>query len=386
MKQTTPQIETPACETIPALDEAWTFEGGAPIDQDLGASRRRRHQFAFGRGRSNANLWRGFRKVVFAILILALVALTGGMTYEAIGRLSDARRFPVRGRIVDIGGYGLNINCTGSGSPTVILESGLGEPARSWIGIQSGVERFTRVCSYDRAGYGQSDPGPQPRSSLQIARELHSLLEKTQTPGPYVLVGHSFGGYNVRVYAGLYRNEVSGVVLVDSSHEDQERFEPASVHEEARGLQKLAPFVPLLRFFGVLRLRDKFQPATVTGSKLSQAAMQEVSALRLRPNFLPTALREYASLATLSASQVRSAGDLGDLPLMVLTAGQATDNGSSDLDGFRKVWLDELQPSLVKLSRRGRQVVVQDSDHEIPYKDPEAIVRAIQSVWAEARH
>jgi hypothetical protein len=114
--------------------------------------------------------------------------------------------------------------------------------------------------------------------------------------------------------------------------------------------------------------------------------MQEVSALRLRPNFLPSVLREYASLPTLSASQVRSAGDLGDLPLMVLTAGRATDDGNSDLDAFRKAWLDELQPSLVKLSRRGRQVVVQDSDHEIPYKDPEAIVRAIQSVWAEARH
>ncbi len=340
----------------------------------------------FGKGRSNANLWRDFRKVLFAMLLLALVALAGGMTYEAIGRLSDARRFPVRGRMVDIGGYRLNINCTGSGSPTVILDSGLGEPARSWIGVQAEVERSTRVCSYDRAGYGESDPGPQPRSSLQIARELHALLQRAQVLGPYVLVGHSFGGYNVRVYAGLYPNEVSGVVLVDSSHEDQDRFEPASAREEARGLQKLAPFVPLLRFFGVLRLRDKFQPTTMTGSKLSPAVMQEVSALRLRPDFLPTVLREYALLPILSASQVRSAGDLGDLPLMVLTAGQATDNGSSDSDGFRKAWLDELQPSLRKLSRRGRQVIVEDSDHEIPYKDPGAIVRAIQSVLAEARH
>ena len=147
--------------------------------------------------------------------------------------------------MVDIGGYRLNILCTGIGTPAVILDSGLGEPALSWIGVQTGVERSTRVCSYDRAGYGHSDPGPHPRSSLQIATELHALLEKSKTPGPYVLVGHSFGGYNVRVYAGLYRDEVAGVVLVDSSHEDQGRFEPASARDQARGLQTLAPFVPL---------------------------------------------------------------------------------------------------------------------------------------------
>jgi len=335
----------------------------------------------------NANLSRRFRKVLSAIAILTLATLTGGMSYEAIGRISDARRFPVRGQMVDVGGYRLNINCTGVGTPTVILDSGLGEPALSWIGVQSGVERFTRVCSYDRAGYGHSDPGPHPRSSLQVARELlHALLQKSQTPGPYVLVGHSFGGYNLRVYTGLYRNEVSGIVLVDSSHEGQEQFKPASVRDQARGLQRLTPFVPLLRFFGVLRLRDKLQPTTVTRSKLSQAAMQEVSALALRPNFLPAVLQEYATLGTESATQVRSAGNLWDLPLMVLTAGQATDPGNRDLDGFRKAWLEELQPSLARLSRRGHQVVVQDSDQMTPYKNPEAIVRAIQSVWAEARH
>jgi pimeloyl-ACP methyl ester carboxylesterase len=332
------------------------------------------------------NLSRRFRKAVSAIAILTLAMLTGGMSYEAIGRVSDARRFPVRGQMVDIGGYRLNINCTGVGTPTVILDSGLGEPALSWMGVQQGVERFTRVCSYDRAGYGHSDPGPYPRSSLQIARELHALLQKSQMPGPYVLVGHSFGGYNLRVYTDLYRNEVSGIVLVDSSHEDQEQFEPPSVRDQARGLQRLTPFVPLLRFFGVVRLHDKLQPTTITGSKLSQAAMQEISALALRPNFLPTVLQEYATLGTESATQVRSAGNLGDLPLMVITAGQATDPGNRDLDGFRKAWLEKLQPSLARLSRRGHQIVVEDSDHMIPYRNPDAIIREIQNVCAEARH
>ena len=210
----------------------------------------------------NANLSRRLRKSLISLVILAMV-LAVGMTYEAIGRVSDARRFPVAGQMVDVGGYRLNIYCTGIGTPTVILESGLGENARSWLGVQQGVERFTRVCSYDRAGYGRSDPGPQPRSSAQIAKGLHTLLINSKTPGPYVLVGHSFGGYNVRVNTGLYRNEVSGVVLVDSSHEDQQRFEPVSVSKTAAGLQTLAPFVPSLRFFGVLRLRDRLRPTTI---------------------------------------------------------------------------------------------------------------------------
>jgi len=332
----------------------------------------------------NSGLARKFRKALFVIAIFVLALLTGGMTYEVIGRISDSHKYPVRGRMVDVGGYRLNINCTGVGSPTVILESGLGEQAQSWVEVQRGVEGFTRVCSYDRAGYGRSDPGPQPRSSAQIAKELHTLLINSKTPGPYVLVGHSFGGYNVRVYSGLYRNEVSGVVLVDSSHEDQERFEPASVRKTAAGLQTLAPFVPSLRFFGVLRLRDGLRPTTIPDSKLSEATMQELSALALRPNYLPAVLREYAVLGTDSATQVRSAGNLGDLPLIVLTAGRPTDPGNRDLDGFRKAWMEILQPSLANLSPRGQQVVVMDSDHMIPYEDPDAIVGAIRSVWTEA--
>src|SRR5437660_1014957 len=105
-------------------------------------------------------LSRRYRKVLISIVSMPVLLLAGGMMYEVAGRVSDARRFPVHGRMVDIGGYRLNIDCTGAGGPTVILDSGLGEPARSWSGVQTGVARFTRVCSYDRAGYGASDAGP----------------------------------------------------------------------------------------------------------------------------------------------------------------------------------------------------------------------------------
>jgi pimeloyl-ACP methyl ester carboxylesterase len=329
--------------------------------------------------KTNRSSW--LRKILASFAFLALAALASGMTYEAIERMSDDRRFPARGRMVDVGGYRLNINCTGSGSPTVILESGLGEPARSWAAVQSGAERFTRVCSYDRAGYGWSDPGPEPRSSLRIARELHTLLVNSGMPGPYVLVGHSFGGFNVRVFTGLYPSEVAGMVMVDSSHEDQERFQAPSLRRGADRLERMAPFVPLLRFFGVLRLRAKLQPDNGAVSRLPDAAMQEISALALRPHSLTTFLQEYALFGSESASEVRAAGDLGDLPLIVLTAGQPANPPDPDVFRFRKAWVEQLQPSLRRLSRQGTQLLLEHSDHMIPYRDPDAIVQAIHTVW-----
>ena len=150
----------------------------------------------------NANLSQRLWKAFVAMLIMALVVLTGGMAYEAIGRLLDARPFPVRGRMVDIGRYRLNINCTGIGSPAGILESGLGESARSWIGVQSGVERFTRVCSYDRAGYGQSEPGPQPLQPSNCQRATYSIRENADARA--ICTGRAFLWWLQR--AGLYRS------------------------------------------------------------------------------------------------------------------------------------------------------------------------------------
>ena len=103
-------------------------------------------------------------------------------------------REPPPGKLVDIGGYQLHINCTGKGSPTVILEAGLGGDSRSWHEVQPEIAEFAQVCSYDRAGLGWSDPGPKPRTSQQIVKELHRLLAKADIQSPYVLVGHSFGG------------------------------------------------------------------------------------------------------------------------------------------------------------------------------------------------
>ena len=137
-------------------------------------------------------------------LVTVLLAVSGAL-YETIGRWRDVQRFRHRGHLVQAGLIRMNIDCSGQGSPTVILESGLGGASVDWLMVQPEVAKFTRVCSYDRAGYGWSDPGPEPRSSLQIAHELKQLLQAASETGPYILVGHSMGGYDIRVYTGQYR-------------------------------------------------------------------------------------------------------------------------------------------------------------------------------------
>src|SRR5829696_10339136 len=165
-----------------------------------------------------------------ASLVSLMVLMLVGYIYEPIAEAADAKAYPPPGQLVDVGGYRLHINCTGSGSPTVVIESGWGDSSAAWGWVQPEVAKTTRVCTYDRAGMGWSEPSPEPRTAREFAKELHTLLAKANEPGPYVLVGHSMGGYTVRVYAHDYPEEVVGLVFVDPqnlSTENASTFNPA---------------------------------------------------------------------------------------------------------------------------------------------------------------
>ena len=171
--------------------------------------------------------WDTVKWVVLTLFAFAVGAAGTGATYQGIAVWRDARRFPQHGKSVRAGALRLNLDCSGersaSGRPIVILDSGIGIPALGWIKVQPEAAKFARVCSYDRAAYGWSDTGPEPRSSSQIATELKILLSAAGEKGPYILVGHSFGGFNVRVFTALYPTDVSGVVFVDGAPEDEEK-------------------------------------------------------------------------------------------------------------------------------------------------------------------
>lgn len=316
---------------------------------------------------------RNIALIVGGLLILLAIV---GASYEVLARRADARRFPEPGRLVDAGGFRLKLNCTGAGSPTVVLESGLGDVSVEWQPVQSGVAKFTRVCSYDRAGYGGSDAGPKPRTSTQIAQELRSLLKNAGEKPPFIFVGHSFGGYNVRVFNGRFPDEVAGLILVDSVQEDQYKLLPPVWNQVGAALRahyrSQARWAPLLVDLGVERLI------------LQARGQAKNSYLYLQTKYLAARSDELEHIQ-ISAEQARAAGSLGDKPLVVLTAGKKPAAGTlglseQDWDEYQRVWADDLQLRLARLSSRGKREVVEDSGHDIPSERPDAIVNAVREI------
>jgi len=183
----------------------------------------------------------------FLIRAAALVALlcVAGAVYQALSERRDLREHPAPGELVDVGGHRLHLHCVGSGKPTVLLEAGLGNDVNHWSLVQLAVAEFTRVCAYDRAGLGWSDPGPLPRDAPRVVDELGRLLERSGESPPYVLVGHSNGGPYVRLYAAAHPERIAGLVLVDPNPENAPDCEelPTSAHALYESLVALPPWV-----------------------------------------------------------------------------------------------------------------------------------------------
>jgi pimeloyl-ACP methyl ester carboxylesterase len=343
------------------------------------------------------------KSIALIVVVLVAGAAATGAGYQAVGEWRDARRFPQHGRSVQAGKTRLNIDCSGdrsgSGYPVVILDSGIGVPAIGWIKVQPEVAKFARVCSYDRAGYGWSDPGPNPRTSVQIANELKSLLTAAGEKGPYVLVGHSFGGFNIRVYTNLFPADVLGLVLVDGAHEDEDKridelLPPAVLQQEARSdlwNARLGQFLtPLSIHLGIQRL----QVATGWGSpsygvleatrSLPKEFRLELLYLRQTDRFRRAIAGESAAFAQ-SIGQVRAAGNLGDRPLIVLTAGIPYEPDplltKTEMEQQDNLWINVLQVQEAHLSTKGRQIIVPNSGHMIPFERPDTVVAAIREVW-----
>jgi pimeloyl-ACP methyl ester carboxylesterase len=286
---------------------------------------------------------------------LVVVAAIAGATYQWVATRRDLARTPPPGGLVDVGGHRLHIWCSGSGTPSVILETGLGGSSADWGFVQPQVAKFTSVCSYDRAGMGYSDPGPSPRTMRRIASELSQLLARTGVTEPVVLVGASIGGLAVRLLASEHPERVTGLVLVDASHEDQDAQLP-----------RVAPFVPLLSSLGIFRLLGvTFGPPPGT---LAPAVRGFAEATVFRAAAYRTAVDEFTHLRQ-SAEEVRATRRQLNIPVIVVTAGRGTD----------AAWL-KLQQDQVALSQRGCQIIAKESGHGIALGQPEVVVRAVQSI------
>jgi pimeloyl-ACP methyl ester carboxylesterase len=291
--------------------------------------------------------------------LIGVTALTGA-TYQWLATRKDLAATPPPGHLVDIGGYRLHLWCTGDGAPAVILDTGLGGSTPDWGFVQPDVARFTRVCSYDRAGMGYSDPGPSPRTARRIASELAELLARSGIGGPVVLVGASIAGFDVRVFASDHPDRAAGLVLVDASHEDQ-------AHEVPR----MARLVPLLSTMGVLRLFGISFGQRV--ESLAPSVRQFARATSFRAAGYQAAADEIIHIRE-SASEVRSSRRKLTIPVLVVTGGRGADEN----------WR-QLQRDQASLSERGCLMIAEQSGHVVPIDQPEVIVDAIRIVVETAR-
>jgi pimeloyl-ACP methyl ester carboxylesterase len=298
-------------------------------------------------------------------LIIGIVTLAAiGAAYQTIANQVDKSAYPPPGQMVDVGGYQLHLYCTGAnvnGSPTVILEQGLGGISSGWALVQPEVAKGTRVCSYDRAGMGWSDSSSEPSDAQHIAQELHTLLQNAAIPGPYVLVGWSVGGLYAREYAGQYGDEVVGLVLLDSSHPDQWTSTPEG-QAKFESNAKIYSVAPILVRLGVIRVMGLLQP----GSGLPTPYNEQLKASFAATKDWDAQTAEFlASLAT--TTQVRESGSLDDIPLFVLTA---TEHGTPPNE--EQLW-QGWQVDLASLSTNSLHQIVEGADHDSFWRDPEMV-------------
>jgi pimeloyl-ACP methyl ester carboxylesterase len=268
-----------------------------------------------GELRSRVGRWLLYPVITF----LGLASIGGG--YETVREAADARAYPIPGQLIDVGEHRLHLSCTGSGSPTVVLEPGAGNMSSSLGWIAPAVARDTRVCVYDRAGRGWSESADASQDGLQIATDLHTLLQRGQVPGPYVLAGHSFGGLYVLTFAARYPDEVAGMVLIDSTA-------PASGAPEVTSPTDRPSYDALGRVSALasssarLGLGRVF--ASLAASSLPPRSRDEVSAKMATASSLRSTIDEYAQ-GSRAARQAAALTDFADKPLVVLTAGSGHD-------------------------------------------------------------
>jgi pimeloyl-ACP methyl ester carboxylesterase len=311
----------------------------------------------------------GLAAVVGLIAVLALV----GASYEAIAAAGDARRYPPPGQLVDVGGYRLHIQCVGAGSPTVVLDAGLGGSSLDWSLVQPELGSTARVCAYDRAGMGWSDPSPQPRTPRQIADELHTLLTNAGIAGPYVLVGHSLAGKNVRLFALQHPDQVAGMVLVDTRSEYVDaNTSPAEVQAFQQALAAQASQYRVARSLGLVRL---IGASLWGGPAMPRETRTEGMLLTTSQRGVDAQTAEGLERAADDA-QLQAAPSLGDRPLIVLAAGQ---------NMAQTPYWAEAQRRQAALSTNGRLIIAEGSRHYIHWDQPTLVIDAVRQVIEDVR-
>lgn len=291
------------------------------------------------------------------------------------------------GRAVSLpDGRSLYLYCEGSGRPVVVMDSGLGDDASSWRTVQDQIAARTRVCVYDRAGYGRSGPGPLPRDTKAEVDDLEQLVKAAKLPGPYVLVGHSMASFNVRLFAFRHPREVAGMVLVDPSADNQMPILAASAPSTVKLQEAQTALLRACAAPDAVPEVMKTCAAPPPADLPAELAGRGVGARA--PTQFATVVAEYDAFADLDSKETLAARrSLGAMPLIVLTASDTTRQpGASpaEIAASAKAW-SQLHDGIAALSTRGVNRQVEGSGHYIQRQKPQVVIEAVNEVLAAAR-
>ena len=325
---------------------------------------------------------------LFWTLSLLAVSLT---IFFALGVLAKRRlkkKYPPIGQLVDIGGYRLHMHIEGEGTPTIVFDSGAGGIGLTWELVRPAISKMTRVITYDRAGLGWSDASPKPRRADVIADELHTLLQNANVEGSFILVGHSLGGVVARQFAAKYPNEVAGLVMVDSAHEQQVKHFPEALVKMVNSMKGMMGVMKLMSKLGIFALKPDLIQIGDNGnlSKELVANMQGVMA-----SSSSHAEAMIAETESVFAAETQPVSTLGDLPMTVIRHGQLDENavplslGQQMRDNYEAAW-QTLQAEIMSLSTQGRLIVAERSGHNIMFEQPEIIVESILEMVGKIRY
>ncbi len=316
------------------------------------------------------------------VAVLAFLLAASAYLYHWLASRRERHRFPPPGKLIDVGGYRMHLHVLGEGGPTVVLDSALAGSSLSWSKIQPEVARFTKVVSYDRAGFGWSDRGPHPRTLHHMTLELYELLSNADVEGPFVLVGHSYGGWIAQLLASRRPALVAGLVLVDTPH-PREWVEPGSTQRArvARGarMARLAAFGArfgvMRAFLQLVRFRSSSEHNRIASllGKTPASIRPQLRSFWVRRTTLEALASQIENAPESAALLAAETTSLGDIPLIVMTAADPSPQRLDD------------QLSTVALSRSGRHVIAETHDHWIPLEEPDLVVQAIRDVVASVR-